>query len=161
MRGGISASSRCNSRLSASIFSPVTTETGKIGTARRDGSLELPFDAPARLVALRGFDQVDLARNDDDAPHVEKLQNREMLQRLRHHAFACVDDEQQQLHAGGTGKHVMEESLVAGNVDDPALDAVGKLQVRETEVERHAARRSSSQRSGFVPVKAVTSADFP
>ena len=62
-----------------------------------------------------------------------------MLERLRHDAFVGVHDEQQQLHARGAGEHVVQEALVAGHVDDAALDSVVEAQVREPEIERHAA----------------------
>ena len=84
----------------------------------------------------------------EDAAHVEKLQNLQMLDRLRHHAFVGVDDQQQELHAGCAGQHVVQETLVAGHVDDAAFDSVVEAQVREAEIERHAAHSLFDQAIG-------------
>ena len=110
----------------------------KNGHARCNGSAELLLDSPVCILALRGLDQIDLARNDDDAPHVEKPQNREMLERLRHDSFAGIHDEQQELHTGRARQHVVQETLVPGHIDDAALGFVAETEVGEAQIERHA-----------------------
>ncbi len=55
-----------------------------------------------------------------------------MLARLRHHAFVGGNDKQQQLHAGRARQHVVQKSLVPGNVDDAGFDAVVEDETRET-----------------------------
>ncbi len=104
-----------------------------------DRSAQALADFGAGLGDARHPNQIDLRRYDQHAAHVEKLQDREMLERLRHNAFVDIHDEQQQLHAGSTGEHVVQEFLVARHVDDSGLDAVVEAQVREAEIERHAA----------------------
>ena len=86
------------------------------------------------------LDEVDLARNDDDAPHVEKLQDREMLERLRHDSFAGVHDQQQKFHPGRARQHIVQEALVPRHVYDAALGAVVETQMGEAKIERHASR---------------------
>ncbi len=86
--------------------------------------MQLLPDAPARGIPLLTLDEVDLAYDHEDAAHVEKLQNLQMLDRLRHHAFVGVDDQQQELHAGCASQHIVQETLVAGHVDDAAFDTV-------------------------------------
>jgi hypothetical protein len=117
--------------------------------ARNDGNRKdrrVFRDRPDKLLgyATAGFGgrvrtQVDLRNDDEHAAGVEKLQNRKMLERLRHDAFIGVHDEQQQLHARGAREHVVQEALVAGHVHDAALDSVLEAQVCEPEIERHAA----------------------
>ena len=63
-----------------------------------------------------------------------------MLDRLRPRPFVRRNDQQQQFHPRGTRQHVVQEALVARDVDDPRLDAVVETQVRETEIERHPAQ---------------------
>ena len=71
-----------------------------------------------------------------------------MLERLGHDALVGIDDQQQELHAGRARKHVVQEALVSGNVDDAAFHAVVEAQVRETEVEGHAAQLLFDQTVG-------------
>ena len=110
------------------------------GHARRNSSPELLLDAPICIFALRGLYQVDLARNNDDALYVEKVRNGEMLERLRHDAFAGIHDEQQKLHSRRAGQHIVQEALVPRHIDDAALGSVVETKMGEAEIERHAPR---------------------
>ena len=124
------------------------------GRNRKDRSVrgnrpcKLLADPPARIVPALRIDEVDLAYDNEHATHVEELQNLEMLERLRHHAFVCVNDQQQELHAGGSGEHVVKEALVPRHVYDSTFDTIVEAQVREAEVERHAAHALLDQAVG-------------
>ena len=107
--------------------------------AGSDRSRDRIADERAREFALLCIDQIDFTEHDDRAANVEIAEDREVLERLRCRPFVRGDDEQQQLHPGSAREHVVQESLVAGNVDDPGLDTVGEAQVGEAEIERHPA----------------------
>ncbi|HEV3105387.1 MAG TPA: hypothetical protein VGZ01_06850, partial [Trinickia sp.] len=84
------------------------------------------------------IDEIDFGQHDDRARNVEKIENVEMLERLLFGSFWRCDDEKQQLHARGTGEHVMQEALVTGNVNDAGFDTVREAQRRKAEIECHA-----------------------
>jgi hypothetical protein len=111
---------------------------GQNGHARCNGSTELLLDAPVCIFAPRGLYQIDLARNDDNAPHVEKLQDGEMLERLRHDSFAGVHDEQQEFHSGRARQHIVQEALVPRHIYDAALGSIVETQMGKAKIERHA-----------------------
>ena len=96
--------------------------------------LDLFFD-------LRGFSlrQPDRLRDHEDrAVDAEQMKNVEMLLGLRHHAVVGRDREQHQVDAVRPGQHVADEALVAGDIDDAGAGAVGKIQVREPQIDRDA-----------------------
>ena len=72
-----------------------------------------------------------------------------MLEGLRTRPFVGRDDEQEHVHPGRAGEHVVQEALVPRHVDDAGFDAVVKAQVREAQVERHAAHLLFEPPSGF------------
>jgi hypothetical protein len=69
----------------------------------------------------------------------EKLQDREMLVRLRPCAFLRVDHEQEQVDAARPGDHRAHEPLVARHVDEREPAAVRQLERRVPEIDRDAA----------------------
>ena len=56
--------------------------------------------------------------------------------RLRPRALVRVDHEQEQVDSRRARDHRAHEALVAGNVDDRQLPAVGELERRVAEVDR-------------------------
>src|SRR5205814_1679523 len=62
----------------------------------------------------------------------------EMLACLRHDRFVCGHDEDDEIDAADAGKHVLDEALVAGHVDERDVD-IADREVRETEIDRDAA----------------------
>src|SRR5205814_3715028 len=75
----------------------------------------------------------------DAAPHAEQLDDGEMLLRLRHDAFVGGDDEQGDVDPGRAGEHILDECLMAGNVDDARLDSAGQWERSKTEINGDAA----------------------
>src|SRR5438552_16083319 len=61
-----------------------------------------------------------------------------MLPRLRHDPFVQRDHEQNRVDGTDARKHVPDEVLMPGDVDDAHLPAVGKAEPRESEIDRHA-----------------------
>ena len=62
--------------------------------------------------------RVSLRHGDDSAVDSEQLQDGEVLVRLWPCAFACVDDEQEEVDAGRARDHRAHETLVARDVDE-------------------------------------------
>ena len=59
-----------------------------------------------------------------------------MLDRLWHDSFIGIYDQQHHAQSGQAGDHVLDKSLVAGNVDDAGARAVGQIQIGEAQVNR-------------------------
>ncbi len=126
------SSTSCIAARSSSIPAPLTVETANTGASCANVPCVASASAAAGLGEHVLVDQIAFGEHGDRAPDVEEIQHREMLERLGANAFVRRDDQQQQLHAGGAGQHVVQKSLVTGDVDDPGLDAVVVSQVRET-----------------------------
>lgn len=95
------------------------------------------FASDAEFVAGK---QIDFREGDDRAANVEITKNVEVLARLRHYAFVGVDHQQEHVHSGGAGEHIVQEAFVTGNVDDSGFDSIVENEVRESQIERHAAQ---------------------
>jgi hypothetical protein len=80
-----------------------------------------------------------------------------MFVRLRHHRVVGGDHEHCEIDAGRAGHHVVNEPLMAGNVDNSELDA-RKRQVGETEVDRDSAPLLFRQSVGVDPRQATDEA---
>ena len=64
------------------------------------------------------IDGIALGQRDGRTLQTEQLGDRQMLPRLRHRPVIRGDDEQQEIDAGGPGQHVVDQLLVAGDVDE-------------------------------------------
>ena len=108
-------------------------------------------DQRARFLARpRGVGEVGLRHRHDARAHAERAQHGRVLDRLRHHPVIGGDDEQEQVDAGGSGDHRAHEALVTRDVDErqrPAAD----VELREAEVDRHAAGALLRQPIGVAP----------
>ena len=62
-----------------------------------------------------------------------------MLARLRHDRFVGRHDEDDEIDPADAGEHVLDEALVAGDVDEGEVGAVDDL-MREAEIDGDAAR---------------------
>ena len=62
-----------------------------------------------------------------------------MLSGLRHDGLVRGDDQKAHVDAADASQHVVDEALVAGNVDDADLVAAGQLKPGEAQVDGHAA----------------------
>ncbi len=114
----------------------VLDEQLDVTPARRDiGRPRLPVD---RSFTIAGLGTVVTGTLIDGALEVgQEVEDREVLARLRHHAFVGGDDQQRQVDAAHAGEHILDKALVAGHVDDAHLTAAGQRQPGETEVDRH------------------------
>ena len=104
-------------------------------------------DRAARLFAHQfrdereffSVDKIALREHDDRTLDVEVVEDRKMLERLRSWTFVCSDHQQQKLHPRSPREHVVQEAFVSGDVDDARIDPIGEAQMRETQIQRHAA----------------------
>src|SRR5210317_323386 len=74
------------------------------------------------------FGQVTLGQNQDTARDLQQLQDLQMFPGLRHDPFVDIDDQQDQVDAADTGKHVMDELFMARYVDHADHAAVSQLE---------------------------------
>ena len=96
------------------------------------------FDFRRHQVQPFGVCEVALGDHEDAALDAEQVEDRQVLARLRHHAFVGGDDQHGEVDAADAGEHVLDEVLVAGHVDDADLFAARQLQPGEAEVDGHA-----------------------
>ena len=66
----------------------------------------------------------------------EQVDDRQMLARLWHDALVCRNHEEREVDAPNAGKHVLDEPLVAGNINNPRFFAGGQPQPGEAKVDR-------------------------
>ena len=92
--------------------------------------------------------------------NAERVQSQQMFGRLGHPALVCGDHEQHRGHRPDAGEHVADEALVAGHVDEGDLAPPKSVHTKPRSMVSPR-RRSSSQRSGSIPVNARSSADLP
>jgi len=59
----------------------------------------------------------------------------EVLPGLGHHPLVGGDDQQEQIHAGGPGHHVLDEPFVPRNIHDPQGEAAGQPQRGEAQLD--------------------------
>jgi hypothetical protein len=61
-----------------------------------------------------------------------------MLAGLRHRPFVSRYDQEEQIEACGSGKHVLHEIFMARNVNHPDLEFLAQIQASETKIDREA-----------------------
>ncbi len=121
-----------------------------VGVGESGGGKQLPdivrdFLAPGRLGEIR------LGQGDGAARNAEQIDDREVLDRLRHHAVVGGDGEQDEIDAGRAGEHVMNEALVPRHVDEADDRAICRRQIGKAEIDRDAARFFFLQAVGVDP----------
>ena len=84
-------------------------------------------------------DEVGLGQRDHAVPHAEQLEDREVLDGLRHHAVVGGDDQQEEVDARRAGDHGAHEALVPGHVDHAQPRAPGQRQLGVAELDGDAA----------------------
>ena len=99
---------------------------------------ELAHFEPRQLQRV-GVGEIGLRERDEARANVEQPADVEVLARLRHHRFVGGDHEHDEVDAADAGEHVLDEALVAGDVNEGEVDAANRL-MREPEIDRDAAR---------------------
>ena len=113
--------------------------TGTIGRAFEERAGDQLFGFEADEAEEVVVDQVGLGEGDDAAGDAEQAADIEMLARLRLDRFVGGDHEEHQVDAADAGQHVLDEALVAGDVDEAEAQGGGELEVGEAEVDGDAA----------------------
>ena len=113
--------------------------TGTIGRAFEKGAGDELFDFQPHEAEDVVVDEVGLGERDDAARDAEQAADVEMLARLRLDRLVGGDDEEHQVDAADAGQHVLDEALVAGDVDEAEAQSGRELQVGEAEIDGDAA----------------------
>ena len=85
-------------------------------------------------------DAIDLGERDGARGHPEELDDRQMLQRLRHHTVVRGDRQQREVDPAGSGHHGVHQALVSRHIDESQHLARGEWRVGVTELDRDTAR---------------------
>ena len=102
------------------------------------GALEDVLDVGDDQLEPVVVDQVLLGDDGEPAVDSQQVDDRQVLAGLRHHRLVGGDYEQCEVYAADSGQHVVDEPLVAGNVDDADLVAAGQAHPGEAQVDGHA-----------------------
>ena len=86
-----------------------------------------------------GVDEVGLGKGDDAVLYAEEVDDGEVFASLGHDAFVGGDHEKGEVDAANAGEHVLDEALMAGDVDDADLLAAGESKPGKAEVDGEAA----------------------
>ena len=85
-----------------------------------------------------GVDVVDFCEYREPLLDMKQGADVQVLPGLRHHGFIGSDDEHHQINPADTRKHVLDESFMAGNVDE-ANRCIGiQGEMRKTDIDRNA-----------------------
>ena len=105
-------------RRTSSTPVPVVQETAQRGRLVQEGpGRERVHVAAHFLDAGRGH-AVGLVEHDDPAREAEQREYLQVLAGLRHHAVVHGDDQHGELPRGDAGDHVVDEAVVAGDIDE-------------------------------------------
>ena len=136
---GPASCARCDERL--------TQLTQTLSRSGRDVEDRSPFEerAPDQLPNLdlsQGLHlavrHVALRQDDESAGHTEQAADVEVLPRLGHDGLVGRDDEGHGVEAVDAGKHVADEPLVTGNVDEGSDEICRQRHVGKAQVDRYA-----------------------
>ena len=83
--------------------------------------------------------QVRFGEGDDAAADAEQAADVEMLAGLRLDGFIGGDHEEQEIDSAHTGEHVLDEALVAGDIDKSQAQGGCEFEVREAQIDGDAA----------------------
>jgi len=83
-----------------------------------------------------------------------------VLPRLRHDALICGDHQQDQVNAGNAGQHVLDETLVAGHVNDRCLAPRRQHELGKADVDGDAPGLLFGETVGLDPRKGPNQSGF-
>ena len=83
--------------------------------------------------------EIGLGDGHQRVPDVQRVEQVEVLMGLGAEAVIGGHDEQGRIDLAGTHEHVADEPVVAGDVDEVQLGAIGQREVRVPDVDRHPA----------------------
>ncbi len=106
-------------------------------------------DLFAHQIEPIGIDGVYFRQNDDAAIDPQEVEDRQMLVCLWHRAFVRGDDKHGHVDAAHAGEHVLDEPLMAGNVDHADSLATWQRQPGEAEIDGHRSRFLLGQAIGI------------
>ena len=104
--------------FNSAMPSPVCADVARSGSVLQKCSLHQLADLQFDHLARRLIDEIALGQGDDAVTQAEQAQDFQMLACLRHDGIVGGHDEHGQVDAGGAGEHVLDETLVAGHIDD-------------------------------------------
>ncbi len=94
--------------------------------------------ADRRSRGLERGSKIAFRERDDHAPHAEILEDLQVLLGLRHPAVVRRHDQEGEVNRAHAGDHVLDEILVAGDVDDAERNVI-EDELREAELDRDSA----------------------
>ena len=87
------------------------------------------------LHASVGVDQVAFGQGNDAPLDAKKIDDRQMLGRLRHDAIIGGDDEQHEIDAGRAGQHIVNKAIMSRHIDKTDHLALAGRKIGKAEVD--------------------------
>ena len=81
---------------------------------------------------------IDTREGDDSVLDSEQVGDCQVLAGLRHRPFVSRHDQEEQIEARGSGKHVLHEIFMARDINHPDLEFLTQVQASETKIDREA-----------------------
>ena len=78
--------------------------------------------------------QIDLGEHDQSLFDTEQLADFQVFPGLGHDALVGGNHQCHQINPGGSGNHVLDKALMAGNIDNPQKSPGGQVEVRKTQL---------------------------
>ena len=108
-----------------------------------------------------GIGQVGAGDDEQAVPDAQRVEHGQVLGRLRHPALVGRHHEQHGRDRADAGQHVRDERSCPGTSTKASCSPDGRVSQAKPRSMVRPRRRSSSQRSGSIPVSARTSVDLP
>ena len=135
-----STTSAASASRTSSIPSPVCADASSTGTPASVVRASSAWTSAAQLVPPRGVGrEVRLRHHRQPAPDPERVEQLEVLERLRVRPVVRGDDEQRRVDLARPDEHVADQPVVARHVDEVDHPPVVERQVRIPDVDRHPA----------------------
>ncbi len=79
----------------------------------------------------------------------QQIDNRQMLTGLRHHCFIGGNDEEHRINTTHTGEHVLDKTLVSGDIDQTHFPPTRQGQPGKSQIDGHLALLLFAQTVGI------------
>ena len=130
---------------------PSIADAARTGAAASDVPREQPLDGGDDLGRPLGAGQIRLGHDRHAVTDRERVEQREVLERLGARPVVGGDDQQRRVDLARADEHVADQPVVAGHVDEVELGAVGQREVGVADVDRHPAAALLGQAVGVDP----------
>ena len=138
-RAATASLTRRSAARTASIPVPSADDAARTGSRSERRPGEQRADRRDHIVPPGILDGVDLRHDRDPVADPERVEQREVLERLRPRTVVGGDDQQRGIDLAGPDEHVADQLVVPRHIDEVELGPVVEREVRIADVDGHPA----------------------